>query len=99
MVSDQPGSGRDVFLVWLATEARPWKSGPRRYPKMPRSTWWPATVALFTVGTTIGLIVFGTSGPGVLRAIASGIAVFLVGMYLVESRWLRRQTARGPIEQ
>ena len=79
--------------------AKPWTAGERHHPKMPRRPWWAAAIVLFTVGGCVGLLIFGTAdGVDWLRAGAVGLAVFVVGIIIVERRWERRrnETSRPP---
>jgi hypothetical protein len=77
--------------------ATPWKPGPRRHPKMPSGPWRMAAIACLTIGALASWLVFrdGDTGRLVVRMIGGAVAVFVVGMYAVETVYERRLRRRA----
>jgi len=88
----------DFFFRYLFARqfAKPWKPGPRKHPKMPSGPWRAAALACLSIGALVAWLLFrnGDSGALLLRVIVGALVVFVIGMYIVETIWERREQRR-----
>ncbi len=84
--------GRRRFKRWTGRE--------RTRPKMPAGPWRAAALLCTSAGVLVAWLIFRDSDAVTWRLVAGGAIGFAVGMYVVESVWERRLSARadtGPI--
>lgn len=74
-----------------------WRGRERTRPKMPAGSWRLAAVLCITAGAIAAWLSFGQSGNLGWRMVGGGAIGFVVGMYVVESVWERRQYARNDV--
>lgn len=81
-----------AFLHAYRSRLRGWQAPPKKYPSMPRSQWRVLAAICFAVGAVIGaLAVGGDSGRVVIAAVVGGLLGIAVGMWTIETLWLRRR--------
>lgn len=69
-----------------------WTAPPKKYPTMPRSTWRSLAAICFAIGAVIGAFVGrGDAALTVAAAIVIGLIAVPVGMWAIETVWLRRR--------
>jgi hypothetical protein len=72
--------------------AKPWKAGPRKRPKMPSTPWRVWAVICIAVGATLSWAVSQDADTAtiVVRTVLGGVFGMAIGMYVVETVWEKR---------
>lgn len=91
------GSAGLFFMTYLHVHGlipKRWSPPPKKYPSMPRSTWRSLAAICFAVGAVIGAVL-GRDNPSkaVASAVVFGLLAVLVGMWAIETIWLRRRSS------
>ena len=94
--------GDDRTGLWVITwlHVRGWRPGPMtggppKYPSMPRAQWRRWALRCAAVGAVIGAVLGRRDlALAVASAIVVGLLAVAVGMYAIESIWLRGRTER-----
>lgn len=70
-----------------------WSAPAKKYPSMPRAQWRRLATICFAVGMVIGALL-GRSSPGLAlaAAILFGLIAVGVGMWIIETLWVRRHS-------
>lgn len=64
----------------------------KRYPSMPRAQWRRLAAICFAIGAALAAILIGNEGARTLAgAVFGGLIAVAIGMYLIETVWLRRR--------
>lgn len=83
-----------IMGFWIAKRMR--ENGvdqpfERKRPKMPSTAWRASAAICFAIGATVAWLLFRDSSVVVLRMLAGGLVVFVIGMYAIETVWERGQ--------
>ena len=71
-----------------------WQAPPKKYPSMPRGQWRRSAAICFAVGMVIGALLGRSSaGLALAAAILCGFLTVGVGMWIIETRWVRNHPA------
>lgn len=84
------------FMTYLHVHGwRPkrWSPPPKKYPTMARSTWRSLAAICFAVGAVVGAVAGqGNTSRVVAAAILFGFIAVGVGMWVIETVWVRRRS-------
>ena len=86
------------FMTYLHVHGlvpKRWSPPPKRYESMPRARWRSLAAICFAVGAVIGGVLGRESDALALAsAIVVGLLAVVLGMWLIETLWLRRRRPR-----
>lgn len=84
------------FMTYLHVHGaggKRWSPPLKKYPTMPRSTWRSLAAICFAVGAVVGAVAGqGNASRVVAAAILFGFIAVGVGMWIIETVWLRRRS-------
>lgn len=99
-MSGAPNGDFRFGYFFARRSAKPWKGRERTRPKMPSGPWRAAAISCMALGVLVAWLLFRASDSAGWRMFAGGVIGLIAGMYVVETIWERRVSARerqGPI--